>query len=115
MTDVQGEDYQVSYEPDTFTVKCCGSFHLNGSQGYAPITTLFDQVVEQTPPKIILNVEQLKFMNSSGINTLSKFVIKVRKKKTIQMSVVGSQQFDWQDKLLRNLGVLMPGLQFEWK
>jgi hypothetical protein len=31
------------------------------------------------------------------------------------MSVVGSQQFDWQDKLLRNLGVLMPGLQFEWK
>ena len=113
MLDIQTNEFHVGYEAETSTINCQGTLQLNGTQGYAPIAELFDEVLEQAPPKITLDVKQLEFLNSSGINMISKFIIKVRKKKNIQIIVKGSQKLEWQDKLLRNLGLLMPGLRFE--
>jgi hypothetical protein len=44
---------------------------------------------------------------------LSKFIINVRNKKNIQMSVIGSKEISWQSKSLKNLQRLMPSLQLE--
>lgn len=109
--EIKTEDYSIDYDKDTQTVICQGSLRLSGMEEYAPIVLLLNNLADQQPPKIILNLRKLEFLNSSGINVLSKFVIKVRQKGNIQMVVLGSNKIPWQGKSLKNLQRLMPSLQ----
>ncbi|MBE9169074.1 hypothetical protein IQ238_16645 [Pleurocapsales cyanobacterium LEGE 06147] len=110
---IQQEDYSIVYDAVATTVVCQGSLRLNGTAEYSPIIDLLNDVVEQEPSHIILNLRELKFLNSTGISMLSKFVINVRNRKNIQMIVIGSQEISWQSKFLKNLQRLMPSLQLK--
>lgn len=111
--EIKTQDYSIYYDPTTATVNGQGSLRLNGMEEYAPIVKLLNEVAEQQPSTITLNLRGLEFLNSSGINVLSKFVIKVRQKGTITMVVLGSKSIPWQGKSLKNLQRLMPSLQLE--
>ncbi len=111
--EIKTKDYGICYDPSTATVSFVGSLRLSGAEDYAPIVQLLGEVADVEPAKITLNVQQLEFLNSSGINMLSKFIIEVRKKARVQMVVQGSQRIAWQGKSLKNLQRLMPGLQLE--
>ena len=113
--EIKMNDYHVNYDTETTTLSCKGSLRLGGMEEYAPIVQIFNQVVAQEPPLIYFNLRELQFLNSSGINVLSKFIIKVRQKKDVQMIVQGSQQIPWQGKSLKNLQRLMPSMQLEWE
>lgn len=112
--EIKGEDYSIDYEPESTTVNFNGELSLGGSGEYAPISQLLDTVAEQNPPKLTLNLSNLKFLNSSGISMLSKFVINLRKKQNIQVIVIGSNSIPWQGKSLKNLEKLFPGLKLEF-
>lgn len=60
-----------------------------------------------------LDLRELAFLNSSGISMLSKFVLSVRKKKGVQLVVLGSNDMPWQGKSLKNLEKLLPGVKLE--
>jgi hypothetical protein len=111
--DINTTEYRVNFDPQTTTIHCQGSLRLNGMEEYAPITQLFNHVAAMEPPVITFNLRNLSFLNSSGINVLSKFVIKVRQNKNIQIVVQGSSQIPWQGKSLKNLQRLMPTLTLE--
>lgn len=111
--EIQTEDYSICYDPEIEAVICKGSLRLSGMDEYAPIVQLLNDIADKEPPKITLNLRNLEFLNSSGINVLSKFVIKVRQKKSIAMVVQGSNTNPWQGKSLKNLQRLMPSLQLE--
>jgi hypothetical protein len=113
--EIKAEDYTVSYDTATATVSCQGSLRLSGMEEYAPIVQLLNDVADQEPLTITLNLQKLEFLNSSGISMLSKFVLKVRQKKNIQMLVQGSKGIPWQGKSLKNLQRLMPALELELK
>ncbi|HEY9794043.1 MAG TPA: hypothetical protein V6D30_00255 [Leptolyngbyaceae cyanobacterium] len=113
--EIKAEDYTVSYDTATATVSCQGSLRLSGMEEYAPIVQLLNDVADQEPLTITLNLQKLEFLNSSGISMLSKFVLKVRQKKNIQMLVQGSKAIPWQGKSLKNLQRLMPTLELELK
>lgn len=105
------DNYQVIYESEDSTIYCKGSLRLNGQEeDYQQINSLFDKVIELEPPMVILNLQELNFLNSLGINMLSKFVIKIRKKKFIRVIVQGAKDTPWQEKSLKNLQRLMPNL-----
>jgi hypothetical protein len=112
--EVKGDDYRVWYEESDAVIYCQGSLRLAGTEEYSPIVQVLENVIEQSPKKIALNLCQLEFLNSSGINVLSKFVIKVRQKETIKITVQGSESIPWQGKSLKNLQRLMPALKLEW-
>ncbi|MFM7886310.1 MAG: slr1659 superfamily regulator [Pseudanabaena sp.] len=112
--EVKAGNYKVWYEPSEFTIYCQGYLRLVGTEEYAPIVQILEYAIEQVPPQIILNLCQLEFLNSSGINVLSKFVIKVRQKEKIQIIVKGSETIPWQGKSLKNLQRLMPALTLAW-
>ena len=112
--EVKGDGYQVLYNPLETCIYCQGSLRLAGTEEYAPIMQVLEYVIEQSPQKITLNLCQLEFLNSSGINVLSKFVIKVRQKEKINITVQGSEIIPWQGKSLKNLQRLMPALKLEW-
>lgn len=113
MTQIKTEDYNVVLEQEPNAVIFSGSLRLNGMDEYAPIVDLLDQAVVQNSDNLILNIENLEFLNSSGINMLSKFVIKMRQKGKIIILVKGSQTIPWQAKSLKNLQRLMPSLEIE--
>ncbi|MEG4573982.1 hypothetical protein QUA56_14985 [Microcoleus sp. N3A4] len=111
--EIKGEDYCIQYDRESVTVTFQGELSLGGPAEYAPIIELLDEVANPEPPAITLNLKKLEFVNSSGINMLSKFVISVRKKKTIQLLVLGSNDVPWQQKSLKNLEKLLPTLKLE--
>jgi hypothetical protein len=81
---------------------------------YEPIVDLLSSVADTDTDAVVLDLTDLEFLNSSGISMLSKFVIKVRHRKTVTMSVRGSRTIPWQGKSLKNLQRLMPSLDLQW-
>jgi len=113
MEAIKGENYQVDYDADNTTIRLTGSLRLSSMSDYEPISSLLNEVAASEPPTIVLDVQQLEFLNSSGISMLSKFAIAMRKRQTSQVVVKGSASIPWQSKSLKNLQRLMPDLQLE--
>lgn len=111
--EVKGEDYIVQFDPDSVSVYFQGELSLGGSTEYAPITNLLNEVAELEPNTMTIDLRNLAFVNSSGISMLSKFVLSMRKKKGVQVVVLGSNDMPWQGKSLKNLEKLLPGLKLE--
>jgi hypothetical protein len=111
--EIKTEDYSVEFDAATATIFWAGSLYLNGAEEYAPISQLLESVLGYDLSKLTLNLQKLEFLNSSGINVLSKFVIKMRQKGNVDVVVLGSKSIPWQVKSLKNLQRLMPGLQLE--
>jgi len=113
--EISDKDYSIRYDETAATVYFQGTLRLIGVKAYVPLTQLLDQVIELEPPLITIDLRQLKSLNSSGVTTLAKFVIKVSKKENVQVLVRGLVESAWQQKSLTNLRRLMPRLQLEWE
>jgi len=113
--ELKNKDYYINYDADTVTLHFQGSLRLIGVGAYEPLATLLDKIIDIEPPLITVNLQELKLLNSSGVTTLAKFIIKVSKKKAIQMIIQGSTKIAWQKDSLNNLKRLMPRLQLEWE
>ena len=111
--EIRHETYSVTYNPETATITCSGAFRLRGNDEYAEILQLLNEAANAKPDTLTLDVRELQFLNSSGINTLSQFVIRVRNHRASQMVILGSGQFPWQQKSLKNFQRLLPELQLE--
>ncbi|MBF2048492.1 MAG: slr1659 superfamily regulator [Leptolyngbya sp. IPPAS B-1204] len=111
--EIQTKDYSVQYDATTATVHFQGLLLLNGTEEYAPITQLLNQLIEQQLSILTLNLQQLRMLNSSGFQMLSKFVMKARQYEDIQILIRGNQNISWQTRSLQNLQRLMPAIQIE--
>lgn len=110
----QSTEYDVRYDEADNTVFFKGSLRLNAAPEYAPISTILDQVLlRNSPGQVIWDLRELIFLNSSGINMLYQFVVKVRKAGNVQMQVIGSNEVPWQQKSLGNMTRFMPTLNLE--
>ncbi len=109
--DIKAEEYIIQYLADSGEILCSGSLLLSGTEEYAPILDLMLKAAEEQAEQLNLNVTQLEFLNSSGINTMTKFVINVRNRKHLKLSVTGLEGIPWQVRLLKNLQRLMPTLE----
>ena len=112
---IETPDFTVYFEASEQTVVLMGSLRLNAALEYEPISTLMTQALEaliaQGKPVLILDLRELKFLNSSGINLLYQFVLKVRKQGSMGLKVLGSSKNAWQSKSLTNMTKFMPTLQ----
>ncbi|MDX1976350.1 MAG: hypothetical protein SFT94_01635 [Pseudanabaenaceae cyanobacterium bins.68] len=113
MNQIKTDDYEIVFEPEPNMIVFKGSLRLNGMDEYAPIIDLLDLAAANNPSLLALKLEELEFLNSSGINMLSKFVIKMRQKGEVKIVVHGSKSIPWQGKSLKNLQRLMPSLEIE--
>ncbi len=134
--EIHGENYVIRYDDSTSTITLEGILRLYGAAGYFSIEDFnkhhdalpthigtssyvslmefFENVAIKKPARCVLNLRGLDLLNSSGINVLSKFVIKIREINSTQLTLQGTQQFFWQGKVLQNLQKLMPGLNVEF-
>lgn len=112
---ITGENYQVKYDADTNTIDFQGVLRLAGMTEYEEIDRLLTEVAARNCDRMTLNFEQLEFLNSSGFSVLSKFAIAMRKQKSTEIVMIGSEDIAWQAKSLKNLKRLLPNLTVEFK
>lgn len=112
--EMNGEEYSIRYDATIATVFFQGSLSLASIEDFNPINTLLEVALSSAAPKLILNLHQLEFLNSSGISVLSRFVIKARNQSQTTLIVQGSETIIWQKRSLKNLQRLMPAMKLEW-
>lgn len=108
-TEFKGENHSVVFDTGTGVVAMRGTFRLNGALEYAPVAEVLSKALENDQD-ITLDLRHLDFLNSSGIATLSKFVIEVRNRGGRNLRILGAAKIAWQSKSLINLQRLMPSL-----
>jgi hypothetical protein len=111
--EIKTDDYSVKYQSDIATVFLRGFLRLPGMPEYESIMNLLLDAIDEVPT-LTLNLQELEFLNSSGISMLSMFVVKVRNQGQAQLVIQGSNKVLWQTKSLRNLQRLMPSLKLEF-
>ena len=132
---ISGETFEIVYEPTKTCLTLQGILRLYGAAGYfsiddftqsrerdasgagdgqfASLMELFEDFLTQEASSLTIDLRNLELLNSSGINTLSKFVIKARDGRIGTLLIKGSGQYFWQGKILNNLKKLMPTLLVE--
>jgi hypothetical protein len=102
---VTGQDYTVEYNKGTQSVSFIGTIRLQTTEEYEPILQMLHKAHDATEPNEMLCLDflQLRFLNSSGINTISRFVIFARKQDKISLTALGNRDIYWQQKSLSNL------------
>lgn len=105
-------DYSLSFDPATCTLACSGFLRLEGVAEYQPLMDLMLAAIDACPC-LVMNLESLEFLNSSGISMLSMFVVRIRERGDVSLTLRGSAKVLWQTKSLRNLQRLMPALGLE--
>ena len=111
--EIKDQDYKVQYDPQSKTVNFVGLLSLRGPKEYGLIADLLNEIAGEQPEEITLNLRELEFLNSSGISMLSKFVLRLRKKKKTQLVILGSNKMPWQGKSLKNLQKFLPTLRLQ--
>ncbi len=106
--DINTNEYKVWAEGATIHYE--GTMRLSGTDAYAPILEIMQNVLASKPETIVLDLTELEFLNSSGINLLAKFTIEVRKQPGVGLAVRGSTKIPWQSKSLPNLKKLHPAV-----
>lgn len=113
---VEGDGYFVEYNEGTERVVFSGTIRLQTTAEYAPVMELLNSAHETAVSNnspLTLDFRQLEFLNSSGINTISRFVIYARKQDNAMLMVLGSAAIYWQKKSLTNLQKLWPKVQIQ--
>ena len=114
--EIIGEGYKVFHISEENTVKMEGSIRLRDTKAYQDISDLLQRAFDQSTQGITLDVRRLEFLNSSGINTVSKFVLYARKiaDPSRKIVCVGSESIYWQKKSLQNLKRLWSEVQLSF-
>jgi len=109
--------HRINYNPETATVTCEGSLLLNGAPAYEPILHLLKQAAEAHAQKTLnLDIRGIKFLNSSGINMMTKFIMYLNtldESERPDLLVTAYQHVSWQKRLCVNLGRLMPTMKMK--
>jgi hypothetical protein len=115
MNEISTADYQIFHDQESQSITLSGVLRL-GSGNYQPIDDLLSRAATQEMDRLVLDLRNLSLLNSAGINTLVRFLIRVRDKKLCSVMVRGNQAFAWQRKTLRNFQRLMGDIPFdlEW-
>jgi len=111
--EIKHEDYTVKFDSEDKKITCEGTFRLTSSE-YIAILELLYAAADIKLDVLHVDFTDLVFLNSSGINTLCKFIIRLRNNEAVQVKVTGSHKHAWQKKSLGNFKKILPSLEIEF-
>ena len=113
--EIKDQDYSVIFSKANATISFTGSIRLQNLPAYETIKTLLRDAYSEVGGSLLaLDMKDLNFVNSSGITTLSMFIIDSRKKEGgAKIKVIGNNTVSWQIKSLANFQKLWDSVQIE--
>lgn len=98
------EDYTLAFSEASQTILFKGALRLSSMRAYEVIREFLHRASDKVAKgaRLTLDVTELQFLNSSGITTISMFVIAMRESKRCQLTIKGSRGVAWQYKSLGN-------------
>ncbi len=85
--EIKNQAYSIYYDAASATVVFQGSLRLGGMEEYAPIEQLLNNIADQEPSRMTLNLQELEFLNSSGIIAIlgsMRYILKTGKPDEIE-------------------------------
>lgn len=98
----KGEDFSVEFSEENKTIEFFGTIRLKDKEEYQHIADVMDEAAKVVESDLILDFRDLKYLNSSGINMFSKFIIMSRREDKLKIKVLGNPDISWQKKSLIN-------------
>ena len=100
--EIKTDKYSVEYMRKNRLITFKGILRLLGKDEYREIFELLTQAANETTGlPLKLDMSKLQFLNSSGISSLSMFIIKMRQLDK-DITMIGNNEIPWQEKSLRN-------------
>ena len=100
--EIKTEKYSVEYIRNDREITFKGILRLIGKDEHREIFELLTEAANDTTGlPLTLDMSKLQFLNSSGISSLSMFIIKMRQLDK-DITILGSNSIPWQSKSLRN-------------
>ena len=103
MMKLKDGDYSLAFDENASTIVFQGSSRLSNLSEYEEIKNFLFDAAKKVMGVLVLDLRELRFLNSSGITTLSMFVIQLRKEQRIKLQVLGSKSISWQERSIHNL------------
>lgn len=95
------------------TVRLSGIFRLQGKEQYMEVLALLESALESASGSLVIDMTDLSFLNSSGVSSLSIFVIQAREAGHKSIKIIGSDKHSWQVKSLKNFQKLWKNIEVE--
>ena len=93
--------YAVRVTKDFSRISLMGILRLQGRQDYEKIHRMLRYAADRSGESLEMDLRQLQVLNSSGISTLSLFIIEMREMGK-KVTITGSKGSAWQSKSLAN-------------
>lgn len=102
MNTLQAGDATINYNESESIMVFEGSMRLPNMKEYSIISEFLKEASDTSSDQLTLDLKELEFLNSSGITTLSLFVLNCKKAGNPHITVVGNTSIPWQEKSLSN-------------
>ncbi|MDA1353783.1 MAG: hypothetical protein O3A01_04840 [bacterium] len=105
------EDYKVIVDEDGSEAFISGIMRLQSPSAYEKP---FEGIINTLDKceNLLINIEELAFLNSSGISSLARIVLKARQL-NVSLIIKCKQEIPWQEKTLTSLAKLYPSLEIQ--
>lgn len=107
---IDAPNYSVEYNEDEHRVSFSGTLRLQGRSEYQEIYSLLMTAADGYEGPLILDLKDLRYLNSSGISSLSLFIVQMRKR-VKPVTIIGNANMSWQAKSIRNFERLHPQVE----
>lgn len=105
--EIHDKEFTVTYDPQVGSLRFTGVLRLM-TKDYRDIQELLEQILRAAPPALDIDVQALDMINSSGLNTLSRFVLGLRSRPQTRVTIHGSKRVVWHAKTLTNMKHFLP-------
>ena len=102
MSILNAGDATINYIESESKIVFEGSMRLANMKEYGVITEFLNESTDTNDEHLTLDLKSLEFLNSSGITTLSLFILNCKKAGNPHITVLGNNELPWQQKSISN-------------
>ena len=103
----------ITYEETNSLLVFDGSMRLANMQEYDVVAEFLKESTDSSPTDLTLDLRSLRFLNSSGITTLSLFILTCKKHGNPQITVLKNDNISWQQKSITNFKKLWDDVEIK--
>ncbi|HLT92905.1 MAG TPA: hypothetical protein VKZ56_00010 [Membranihabitans sp.] len=103
----------ITYHEAESLLTFTGSMRLANMKEYDVVAEFLHESSESSIDRLTLDLKSLRFLNSSGITTLSLFILTCKKQGYPKITVVKNDTISWQQKSITNFKKLWDEVEIE--